>query len=258
MIPQLYLIDKVKQASLNDDNVSAVLMYGSFIKGEGDRFSDVEFYVFTKDKIDKWEWINQVEKIDLLFVNEHGTDVAIFHNLIRGEFHFHSLSEIGMIHSWQGYMSFRYKDKMIISDKEGELKKILDSIELVEPDYHQPEYAETAVQMLINYLIFSKNVLLRGELAHAHQLFFFIQRALLWLIRLHTGCTQHYESPTKKLEEDIPEQWYNKFKTCIPGISRDELVRCHTNSVLLARELCSAMHTEEKYQRILERIDEII
>lgn len=254
---QLQLIEKVKQVSLTDNNVSAVLMYGSFIKGEGDRYSDIEFYVFTKAPVDKLKWINQIAPVDLLFANEHGTDVAVFHNLIRGEFHFHEDSEVEMILSWQGFISFRHRDKMVIVDKNGILNSMLDKVEQIEPDYYEPEYTEAAVQMLINYMIFSKNVILRGEIAHAHQLFFFIQKAILWLIRLHTGCTQHYEGPTKKLEEDIPQEWYNKFKTCIPKLDLNELTQCHNNSLLLSEELFEALNIDEKYYKVLRRIREI-
>lgn len=35
---QLEIIEKVKEIALADRNVSAVLMYGSFIRDEGDEF----------------------------------------------------------------------------------------------------------------------------------------------------------------------------------------------------------------------------
>ena len=46
---QLYLINEFKKKSIEDCTISAVLMYGSFIKGEGDKFSDIEFYIFLRE-----------------------------------------------------------------------------------------------------------------------------------------------------------------------------------------------------------------
>lgn len=43
---QLEMIKRVKTLALENSNISAVLMYGSFMKGEGDQFSDIEFYTF--------------------------------------------------------------------------------------------------------------------------------------------------------------------------------------------------------------------
>ena len=43
---QLQMIDKTKSIAQNDKNISAVFMYGSFTKNEGDKYSDIEFYLF--------------------------------------------------------------------------------------------------------------------------------------------------------------------------------------------------------------------
>ena len=40
---QLQMIDKTKSIAQNDKNISAVFMYGSFTKNEGDKYSDIEF-----------------------------------------------------------------------------------------------------------------------------------------------------------------------------------------------------------------------
>ena len=47
---QLQMIDTTKSIAQQDENVSAVLMYGSFTKNEGDQYSDIEFYIFLKSK----------------------------------------------------------------------------------------------------------------------------------------------------------------------------------------------------------------
>src|SRR5690554_7804254 len=85
---QLQMIDKTKSIAQNDKNISAVFMYGSFTKNEGDKYSDIEFYIFLKDKenFSAENWVSQIHPLALYFTNEYGSEVAIFENMIRGEF----------------------------------------------------------------------------------------------------------------------------------------------------------------------------
>jgi lincosamide nucleotidyltransferase B/F len=46
MLPQEDMIEKVRQLCDQEERVVAALMYGSFALGQGDRFSDIEFYLF--------------------------------------------------------------------------------------------------------------------------------------------------------------------------------------------------------------------
>src|SRR5690606_30767388 len=107
---QLEMIERVKSLAHRSTAISAVLMYGSFVKGEGDEYSDIEFYIFLNPEsdFDKKSWVTSIEKIELFFVNEFGTDVAIFENLVRGEFHFMNVNQVGIINSWTGLVSFEY------------------------------------------------------------------------------------------------------------------------------------------------------
>lgn len=83
---QLQMIDKTKSIAQNDKNISAVFMYGSFTKNEGDKYSDIEFYIFLKDKenFSAENWVSQIHPLALYFTNEYGSEVAIFENMIRG------------------------------------------------------------------------------------------------------------------------------------------------------------------------------
>src|SRR5690625_5386648 len=94
---------RVKELVQSDERISACMMYGSFTKGEGDQYSDIEYYVFLKDDtistFDTAKWLNEVASYTLLYQNEYGTEVVIFENLIRGEFHFLSESEVNIIPS---------------------------------------------------------------------------------------------------------------------------------------------------------------
>lgn len=253
---QHYLIEKVKEASLNDERISAVLMYGSFIKGEGDRFSDVEFYLFHKDEaaVNRREWVSAIHPVDLFFTNEYGSDVAIFDNLVRGEFHFLPVSEIDVINTWQGLTSFEHKNNMMLVDKEGYLADTLKDIPATAPERNTPEQIEWLAQSLINNLIFTKNVLQRGELAHAHQLFGQVQKYLLWLIRIRCNTTSHWESPTKKLEGDIPQEWYDDYLDSVPALDEADMQKSLTATFFTASRLFQELNASEDLQGLLNKI----
>lgn len=48
-LPQRRLIEAVRRRCREDSRVLAALLFGSFSRGEGDRHSDVDFYVFVDD-----------------------------------------------------------------------------------------------------------------------------------------------------------------------------------------------------------------
>ena len=127
---QLQMIDKTKSIAQNDKNISAVFMYGSFTKNEGDKYSDIEFYIFLKDKekFSAENWVSQIHPLALYFTNEFGSEVAIFENMIRGEFHFLTNDQMEVIKSWDGLVEFSDFDKMILVDKEDLLTNTLKEI----------------------------------------------------------------------------------------------------------------------------------
>src|SRR5690554_2331463 len=133
---QLQMIDKTKSIAEEDENVSAVFMYGSFTKNEGDQYSDIEFYVFLKNKEDflAKKWVNQIYPVSLYFTNEYGSEVVIFENMVRGEFHFLKADEIGIIKSWEGIVAFSDFRQMNLVDKDGFLAKTLNQIKIKSPD----------------------------------------------------------------------------------------------------------------------------
>lgn len=254
---QLKLIDKVKSQAYSDDNISAVLMYGSFTKGEGDQYSDVEFYVFIKDMdiFNSREWVSNIRPIELFFTNEYGTEVAVFDNLIRGEFHFHSVSEIDVVKSWEGFMSFENADKMNLVDKDGLLSEALSSIEIISPDRNNPEDIQWIAESLINLLIMTGNLIKRKEIAHAQQSFFFIQRNIILLMRIENNSTKHWENPTKKLEEEIPHTWYEKFSRTIPVLNIESLQSSFAACLSLCNELFERLNVPKHLRELLKRID---
>ena len=202
---QLQMIDKTKSIAQNDKNISAVFMYGSFTKNEGDKYSDIEFYIFLKDKekFSAENWVSQIHPLALYFTNEYGSEVAIFENMIRGEFHFLTNDQMEVIKSWDGLVEFSDFDKMILVDKEDLLTNTLKEIKTKVPDRTTNENILWLSQSLLNVLLTTSNLIKRQEFAYAYQSLSNVQKYLLWLIRIETYQTKHWESPTKSLEKDI-------------------------------------------------------
>ena len=254
---QLKLIEKVKEISLQDDNVTAVLMYGSFTRGEGDQYSDIEFYIFLNNTkhFNSLDWVNRIRPTLMFFSNEYGTEVAVFDNMIRGEFHFHNVTDINIVKSWEGVISFEYAGKMNLVDKTGRLADTLASIKTITPQRNTPDNIQWIAESLINTLIMTGNLIKRGELAHAQNSFYFIRMYTLWLIRLVNHAPGHWESPTKKLEEEIPAEWYTKYSGLIPVLDKESLVSSFESSINLGKELFKILETPAFLYNLLNAID---
>lgn len=255
---QLQLIEKTRQLAEKDKNVSAVFMYGSFTKDEGDRYSDIEFYFFLKSKenFSAENWVGKIHSLALYFTNEYGSEVAIFENLIRGEFHFLETREIGIINTWDGFVTFSEFEKMILVDKDGLLLETLSRIKQKNPERITLENVTWLSQSLINVLLTTSNLLKREEYAHAYQSLNAVQKYLLWLIRVESSSTKHWESPTKNLEKDIDGFWYSEYQKTTSSLNRTELKRAFQKSIELSEELFTKLNIEPKINELLTKIKE--
>ena len=254
---QLQMINKTKSIAQQDENVSAVFMYGSFTKNEGDKYSDIEFYIFlkTKENFSAEKWVNQIHPVALYFTNEYGSEVAIFENMIRGEFHFLKTDEIGIIKSWEGIVAFSDFEQMNLIDKDGLLTETLNEIQIKSPDRITNENILWLSQSLLNVLVTTNNLIKREEFAHAHQSLSNVHKYLLWLIRLTNHQTQHWESPTKHLEKDIDKVWYAEYKTTTSDLKPENVNTAFQNSLKLSKTLFDQLNVEPKLEQILKRIE---
>ena len=254
---QLQMINKAKTIAQQDKNVSAVFMYGSFTKNEGDKYSDIEFYIFLKSKKDfsAEKWVSQIHPVALYFTNEYGSEVAIFENMIRGEFHFLKTDDIGIIKSWEGVVAFSDFDQMNLIDKDGLLTETLNQIKIKSPDRITNENILWLSQSLLNVLLTTSNLIKREEFAHAHQSLSSVHKYLLWLIRLVNQQTQHWESPTKSLEKDIDKIWYSEYKATTSDLSPKTINTAFQNSLKLSKTLFEKLNIEPKLNQILKQIE---
>ena len=254
---QLQMIDKTKSIAQNDKNISAVFMYGSFTKNEGDKYSDIEFYIFLKDKekFSAENWVSQIHPLALYFTNEFGSEVAIFENMIRGEFHFLTNDQMEVIKSWDGLVEFSDFDKMILVDKEDLLTNTLKEIKTKVPDRTTNENILWLSQSLLNVLLTTSNLIKRQEFAHAYQSLSNTQKYLLWLIRIETSETKHWESPTKSLEKDIDQDWYSLFQQTTSKLEPIDIKAAFKKSLELSRELFDKLKVETKLKELLMKIE---
>jgi lincosamide nucleotidyltransferase len=122
MLSQEVMIERVRELCDQDERVVSALMYGSFALGQGDRFSDIEFYLFFADEVSERlqeeAWVGQIAPLELYYVNEFGNGTAIFENLVRGEFHFEAASDVGLVDVWES-ACFPSLESTVLVDKNG-------------------------------------------------------------------------------------------------------------------------------------------
>ncbi len=246
MLEQEIMIERVRQVCRRDERLAAAMMYGSFARSEGDEFSDIEFILFFYDDalgaVDQEEWISRIAPVELYFVNEFGNGTAIFENLIRGEFHFDSASDIEKIdESWKNTDWFPSLEAALVLDRTGELSRRLRTIVGPPLDRDTQEQVRFLCSSFTNWSLFGSNVLARGELARAHELLGFVQRYLLWMVRICERSTRDWPSPSKSLERDISEVAYARYASCTARLDRDDLSRAYLSAWSWGREMMPAL-----------------
>ena len=249
MLKQKELIANVKNLTESDERITACMMYGSFTKGEGDQYSDIEFYIFLKDSrtssFDSSNWLFDVAPYLLLYKNEYGTEVVIFDNLIRGEFHFLSEKDMNIIPSFKdsGYIP-DMKD-MLIYDETGQLENYLSEISGARPNRLTEENANFLLCNFSNLWLMGINVLKRGEYARSLELLSQLQKNTLQLIRMAEKNADNWLNMSKNLEKEISLENYKKFAKTTARLDRDELFVAYKKALLLVMDLQS--HIIEQY-----------
>jgi lincosamide nucleotidyltransferase len=226
-LEQTLMIEQARQLCQEDEQLVAALLYGSFTRGEGDRYSDIEMVLFFEDEVlphlDQQTWVAQIAPVALYFEDDIGHHTAIFQNLVRGEFHFYPASDISIVSGWQGNAWFSTPESTILVDRTGALAQYLTPLIGPPPERNNPETAYSTFLNFINWSLFGFNVLARGELARALELLTITHRHLLRMIRLVEDSTTHWPTPSKGLEADLSVGAYERFKSCTGRLDEKEL-----------------------------------
>ncbi|MFD2830439.1 nucleotidyltransferase [Corticicoccus populi] len=241
MLLQEKLINIIKEKCEKDPRVSACMMYGSFTKDEGDKYSDVEFYIFLKtaeiEEFQSDDWIRGVAPYDLHFINEFGSEVVVFSNLIRGEFHFQSESEIEVIKTFKETGVFPDTESMFIYDVTGRLEACLDYLQGEGPDRLTNNNVNFAFNNFVNTWIMGINVLKRGEAARSLECLTYVQKYVLQLIRVHEKSVERWLNATKNLEDDVSEKAYSEYTSITAKLDKEELYHAYSNALTVVERL---------------------
>ncbi len=244
MLQQEIMIEKVRELCQRDGRVVSTLMYGSFALGQGDRFSDIEFYLFVADEtladLDEKAWVSQIKSLELYYVNEFGNGTAIFENLVRGEFHFEPYSKVDLVDSWETAW-FPSLESAVVVDKRGELSRRVSRLVRRPPEIDTPERALFLCHSPMNWTLMGTNLLKRGEYARAEAFLTLVHGHLLQAVRLVEGRTANWLSPSRRLEEDVSVASYGRFGTCTAALDARQLARAYTSTWEWSKELMSEL-----------------
>ena len=261
MLRQEAIIERVRGLCEDDGRVAAALMYGSFALGQGDRFSDVEFYLFFEDgalgDLDEEAWVGRIAPVGLYYTNEFGNGTAVFEDLVRGEFHFEAASNVGLVDAWETAW-FPSLASAVLVDKRGELSRRVGRLVRSPPELDSPERAQFLCHSLINWTLMGANLLERGEHARAEAFLALIHGHLLRAARLVEGTTANWLSPSRRLEEDLSATSYERFRTCTSALDAVRLACAYAATWWWSRELMgelAARHDLALPEALLAELD---
>jgi lincosamide nucleotidyltransferase B/F len=261
VLPQMAMIERVRELVQQDDRIVAAMLYGSFTRGEGDQFSDIEFIVFVVDSdlpsLNQQNWVAQIGPLELYFADAVGHHTAIFSNLIRGEFHFEPASAMSKVAAWQGNAWFPSYESTILLDRTGDLSHCLAGLVGPPPARDTPRQVESLSVNFINWVLFGSQVLARGEHARALELLGITHRYLLWMVRLLEGATDHWPTPTKGLERDISAEAYQRFTVCTATLDQGSLRSAYETTWRWGRELMGSLAQRHNLRLPLPLLDRI-
>lgn len=205
MLAQERLIARVREVCAADDRLDAALMYGSFTTDEGDAYSDVEFWLFFEPQwqVDSRAWCERVAPVLHLVRNEFGTDVVVFPGLVRGEFHFATTEDIPFVRGWPARNAAT--DRMIVLDRQARLRPALDSLPQRAVVPQSVGEIDALCGRFANWLLLAHHVASRGETLRAWDALGHAHRHLLWMARLVHDRTEHWLTPSRQAEAELPD-----------------------------------------------------
>jgi lincosamide nucleotidyltransferase B/F len=261
MLQQEIMIERLREVCERDGRLVAALMYGSFVLGQGDEYSDIEFYLFFRDEalreVDQEAWLAQISPVALYYVNEFGNATVIFDNLVRGEFHFERASDVGLVDAWETAF-LPALESAVLADKDGELSRRASRLVGDPPDLDTPQRARFLCCSLVNWTLMGTNLLKRGEYARAHAFLTLVHGHLLRAARLSERATTNWLSPSRRLEEDLSPASYERFRACTAALDAGQLTLAYRATWGWSRELMAelaARHAFSLPTTLLARLD---
>lgn len=265
MLPQEELIARVRAISAADERLDALMMYGSFTRGEGDAYSDIEFLLFFEDEafeqIGPRAWLEQIAPVLLDYTNEYGIIDVIFDNFVRGEFHFHRVSEMRIAEAWRGVIAFPSLESTLLLDKSGRFAPFLTPIIGPPPERATEQTLSTVTRHFANIWLFGYQVLQRGEYARAMELLNSVHRELLHMARAVESTTDNWLTPSKSVEHDLSPAAYERFRACTAPLEPEAQRRAFAESWTWGKELLAVIEAQYGVAlspQLLARFDAVV
>lgn len=240
-LPQHKMIESFRKACATDHRVAAALMYGSFATGEADAFSDIEFAVFIQDgaldDFDQRTFLNTISPLAAYFPDDFGHHTALFENGVRGEFHFMRESDVPVVATWQGYGWYPSLSAAVVLDRSGDLSRHAKALVGGPPARGGAPLVERLALNLLSLMQFGAGLLNRGEYARAWRLLGEAHVHLLKLVRLRIGVTDHWPTPSRALERDLPASEYDRYVACTASAEPQALSTAYGETWKWALEL---------------------
>ncbi|MFI0980642.1 nucleotidyltransferase domain-containing protein [Streptomyces sp. NPDC021093] len=211
-------IERLREAAGAEPRLEGVLLYGSWTLGEADAYSDIEAYLYVDDAhaeaFDGREFVERIAPLKLAYTNMYGILAVVFDDLMRGEFHVTPASSgIAEVPSWTGMVHLPKPEEAVLLDRTGRLTEAAGRLAAFVP----PQSTDTARQLsseLTNWTLMLAHVLARGETGRAHALLHsVVAPQQLQLCRLLRGSTTHWLTPSRAMEQDLPEADVVRYAT---------------------------------------------
>lgn len=262
MLPQERMVERLRRVCREDPRLVAAMLYGSIPMGEWDAFSDIDCILYFQDEslpvVDQRAWVAQIAPIELYYINEFGVGVAIFENLIRGEFHFDLASEMAKLEALRGTVWFPSVDAALLLDRTGELAQHLQGLVGAPPERNTPDTIRYLSHSFLNWTLFGGTVLARGERARALEILRLVHDNLLLMVRLKEGSTGHWIRPTGRLESEISVDAYTRFAACTATLENGSLEAAYASSWEWGKKLAGALAQEHSIllpNGLIEKMD---
>lgn len=237
-------VERLRELAEAEPRLDGVLLYGSWTLGESDAHSDIDAYLFVRDAdadtFDGREFVERLAPLKMAHTNMYGILAVVFEDLMRGEFHVDPAGPgIDKIPSWEGMVHLPDPDSAILLDRGGRLTAAARRL----ADYRPPEPVSTAQELcdeLANWTLMLAHVRARGESARAYNLLHAVVAPLqLKLCRLLRGSTTHWLTPSRALEQDLPEADRARHLATTGGARPDKVRSAAMESWRWSRELAA-------------------
>lgn len=239
MTIQRKFADNVVEVVGDDDNVVGLAVAGSWLTNEIDEFSDLDLILVTKEKIsgDTFKMLDYARQFGYFlsgFTGEHVGEPRVLICLYDNPFLHVDIKFITRDEFRQ-----RIETPVILLDKEGQLKSILEQTESKFP-YPDYQWIEDRFWIWVHYALLKIG---RGEYVEAFDFFGFLRMVVFGPL-LHIK-NENLPRGVRKVETQLASEDFEQLHKTLPTYSRTALLDSLQHSVFLYRQLRQSLFSSE-------------